>query len=199
MRRFARSPLSFVVAPIAAGAGWLGFGSIVAGVTVLIAAILAWVALRFALPADGGVRIGWALLAAVAAAVVVIQFVPYGRDHTNPPITAEPVWDRPETRALAVRACYDCHSSETAWPWYTDVAPLSWLATNHVEEGRAILDFSSWDRPQHELDEMAETIDEGEMPPRYYTILHSTARLSAAEKQQLIDGLRATLAASPPG
>ncbi|MBI5157146.1 MAG: heme-binding domain-containing protein [Acidimicrobiia bacterium] len=188
-----------MVAPIAAGAAWLGYGSIVAGVTVLIAASLAWVALRPALPAAGGVRIGWAILAAVATAAALIQFVPYGRDHTNPPITAEPVWDRAETRALAVRACYDCHSSETAWPWYTDVAPLSWLATNHVEEGRAILDFSSWDRPQHELDEMAETIAEGEMPPRYYTILHSTARLSAAEKQQLIDGLRATLAASPPG
>jgi len=177
----------------------LGFDSMVAGITVLVATALAWFSLRLALPVDGGVRIVWALLAAVATAVAVIQFVPYGRDHTNPAVSAEPEWDRPETRALAVRACYDCHSNETAWPWYTEIAPVSWLATNHVEEGRAILDFSTWDQPQHELDEMAETIDEGEMPPTYYTILHSTARLSAAEKQQLIDGLRATVAASPPG
>jgi len=199
MSHFARSPLSFVVAPIAAAAAWLGFGSIVAGITVLVAASLAWFALRLALPADGGVRIGWTLLTVVATAAAVIQFVPYGRDHTNPAVSAEPVWDSPETRALAVRACFDCHSNETAWPWYTEVAPVSWLATNHVDEGRVILNFSTWDQPQQELNEMAETIDEGEMPPRYYTILHSTAGLSAAEKQQLVDGLRATIAASPPG
>src|SRR3989304_2315734 len=102
MSQFARSPLSFVVAPIAAAVAWLGFGSIVAGITVLVAASLAWLALRLALPAGGGVRIGWGALGAGAPAAAVIQFVPYGRDHTNPPVSTEPVWDSPDTRALAV-------------------------------------------------------------------------------------------------
>ena len=60
------------------------------------------------------------------AAVVVMQLVPYGRDHSNPPVTAEPNWDSPETRALFKRACFDCHSNETVWPWYAYVAPFSW-------------------------------------------------------------------------
>ena len=61
---------------------------------------------------------------AVAVVLVAIQLVPYGRDHRNPPVTQEPRWDRPETRALAMRACFDCHSNETVWPWYTYVAPV---------------------------------------------------------------------------
>ena len=98
-----------------------------------------------------------------------------------------------------MRACFDCHSNETAWPWYTDLAPVSWVATNHVVAGRGVLNFSTWDHGHGELQEMAGTIREGEMPPAYYRILHSTARLSDAEKQQLIDGLQATITASPPG
>jgi hypothetical protein len=62
------------------------------------------------------------LLGAVAL-FALIQVVPYGRSHTNPPVQSEPKWDSPQTRALAVRACYDCHSNETTWPWYTNVAP----------------------------------------------------------------------------
>jgi hypothetical protein len=125
--------------------------------------------------------------------LVVIQLVPYGRDHSNPPITAEPEWDSPVTRELAVRACFDCHSNEVAWPWYSNVAPFSWAAQRHVEEGREALNLSEMDRPQHEVDEAAETVIEGEMPPRYYTLMHSTARLTDAERMQLIDGLEATL------
>ena len=98
-----------------------------------------------------------------------------------------------------MRACFDCHGNETAWPWYTRCRSHSWLLTNHVVEGRRVLNFSTWDRPQGELDEIAETIREGEMPPASYVILHPDARLSGAEKQQLIDGLEATITASPPG
>ncbi len=129
---------------------------------------------------------------------VLIQLVPYGRAHTNPTVTAEPAWDSPQTRALAARACFDCHSNETAWPWYTSVAPFSWLTQHDVDEGRATLNFSEWDRPQ-EAGDIAEVIAGGEMPPWYYSVLHSGARLSDQEKQQLIDGLRATIQASPPG
>ena len=69
--------------------------------------------------------------------LLIIQFVPYGRDHTNPPVIAEPAWDSPQTRALFFRACADCHSNETTWPWYSTIAPASWLITRDVMEGRA--------------------------------------------------------------
>ena len=69
----------------------------------------------------------WALGLAIGG-FLLIQFVPYGRSHTNPPVLSEPAWDSPETRVLAQTACFDCHSNETDWsPWYTKVAPASWL------------------------------------------------------------------------
>ncbi len=120
---------------------------------------------------------------------VAIQFVPYGRDHTNPPVRKEPAWSSPRTRELAVRACFDCHSNETVWPWYSKIAPVSWLLQRDVDEGREKLNFSEWDRPQEEAHESAETMREGEMPPWYYP----WARLSSEERQALIQGLEATL------
>lgn len=129
---------------------------------------------------------------ALLALVLLVQLVPYGRAHTNPPVAAEPRWDSPATRALAQRACFDCHSNETSWPWYSHVAPASWLVQNHVDEGRRVLNFSEWGRPQHEADEAAEEVREGEMPPRSYLILHPEARLTAAERDQLVRGLDAT-------
>lgn len=122
-----------------------------------------------------------------------IQLVPYGRAHENPATVKEPAWDSPRTRELAVRACFDCHSNESVWPWYSNVAPVSWLVQRHVEEGRAVLNFSRWDVSQRKAREAAEQVQEGEMPPTYYTLLHGTARLSAAERDELIRGLQATL------
>lgn len=130
---------------------------------------------------------------AVAALFVIIQLIPYGRNHTNPSSRVEPQWDSAETRALAKRACFDCHSNETNWPWYSNVAPISWLVQNDVNEGRSKLNFSEWDRPQKEADEAAEQIQKGEMPLWFYLPLHASARLSAAEKQMLIRGLQATI------
>ena len=122
-----------------------------------------------------------------------LQLVPYGRAHENPPVVQEPAWDSPRTRELAVRACFDCHSNEVVWPWYSNVAPVSWLVERHVEEGRGKLNFSRWDQPQREAHEAAEQVQEGEMPPRYYTPLHGTARLTTTEQEELIAGLQATL------
>lgn len=124
---------------------------------------------------------------------VLIQLIPYGRAHTNPPVKAEPAWDRPETKALAARLCYDCHSNETHWPWYSSVAPISWFIQDHVDEGREHLNFSEWDRPQKHAKEAAEELEEGEMPAFGYTWVHADARLSEAEKAALIAGLKATL------
>lgn len=133
----------------------------------------------------------WAVLALVLA-LLAIQLVPYGKDHTNPPVQQEPVWASPETRQLAVRACFDCHSNETVWPWYSNVAPLSWLVQRDVEVGRAVVNFSEWGRPQEEAAESAQTVREGEMPPWWYLPLHPPARLSVDEQDALIRGLEVT-------
>ncbi|WP_119069295.1 heme-binding domain-containing protein [Aggregatilinea lenta] len=123
-------------------------------------------------------------------ALVVIQIIPMSRD--NPPVVSEPNWDSPETRDLAVAACFDCHSNETVWPWYSKVAPTKLLVWRDVDEGRGVMNFSDWANNPQSVDELVEVIDEGEMPPIYYTWMHSNANLSDAEKQQLIDGLRTT-------
>jgi hypothetical protein len=122
----------------------------------------------------------------------LIQLVPYGRDHTNPPVLQEPAWDSAQTRALAVRACYDCHSNETVWPWYSNIAPVSWLVQRDVEEGRRRLNLSEWGTRRQEADEAAEVVQEGEMPPSFYLPLHPAARLSSQEKSALVQGLVAT-------
>ena len=84
----------------------------------------------------------WGLLPAV-----LIQFIPYGHKHTNPPVTKEPAWDSPATAKLIHRACYDCHSNKTVLPWYANVAPMSWLLLRDVNGGRSHLNFTEWDKP----------------------------------------------------
>lgn len=111
----------------------------------------------------------------VLGALVAIQLVPYGREHANPPVTGEPAWDAPATRTLAKQACFDCHSNETEWPAYATIAPASWLVQRDVNEGRAVLNFSEWPRPQEEAKE------------------HTHARLSAADRDRLAQGLARTL------
>jgi hypothetical protein len=128
---------------------------------------------------------------------LLIQAVPYGWDRSNPPVTDEPAWDSPQTRELTVRACFDCHSNEVMYPWYSRIAPMSWAVELHVKQGRAKVNYSEWDRPQEEADESAETVIDGEMPPSYYTFLtHGEARLTDSETQELIDGLKATFGSS---
>jgi Haem-binding domain len=136
----------------------------------------------------------WGRLVGVGfIALLVIQLVPYGRDHLNPPTTSEPIWDSPSTRALAKRACFDCHSNETKWPAYSHIAPASWLVQHDVKEGRAVLNFSEWRRPQKEATEAAEEVTEGAMPPAVYRLLHAHARLSNADRDRLARGLAKTL------
>lgn len=129
----------------------------------------------------------------VLGLLLVAQLVPYGRDHTNPPVVAEPTWDS-TTRALAERACFDCHSNQTRWPWYSHVAPTSWFVQNHVDEGRRALNFSEWNRRDSAAGEAAEEVREREMPPRSYVLMHPDARLTDAEREQLARGLDVLLA-----
>lgn len=138
-------------------------------------------------------------LLGIAVVVLVIQLVPYGRNHSNPPGRTEPAWDRPETRALARRACFDCHSNETVWPAYTYIAPISWLIQHDVDEGREDTNFSEWQRRQKESSEAAKTVQKGKMPPWTYTLVHPEARLTSEERSALIRGLEATIGAHPSG
>jgi hypothetical protein len=200
VRSVIESPWSLVAGAVVAAAGLLR-SPLLAGL-MAVAWVIAWTLARrwWRGAGDRPTWRRWTLAAgiALAAGFVVAQAVPYGWSHVNPGVAAEPAWDSPETRALAVRACFDCHSNATDWPWYSNIAPISWLSYNHVAEGRSILNFSEWGRAQNTR-EVDETIREGSMPPLYYRVLHPSARLTDAEKTTLIDGLRATFAASPAG
>ena len=132
----------------------------------------------------------------IVGGFLVIQMVPYGRNHTNPPVQSEPNWDSPDTRALAKAACFDCHSNETNWGrWNESVAPASWLVQHDVEEGRQFVNFSEWNqdgRPR-EAEELWEVLDRRNMPPAQYLILHPEAKLTTEQIDQLITGLKATV------
>lgn len=132
------------------------------------------------------------VIAVLVGGFLLIQLVPFGRSHTNPPVTQEPAWDSPQTRDLAMKACGDCHSNTTTWPWYSNIAPVSWLVYRDTMEGRQKLNFSEWNRSQRDADEAANAVKEGKMPMPIYTVMHPAARLTAAEKDALIQGLQAT-------
>lgn len=101
-----------------------------------------------------------------------------------------------------MRACFDCHSNQTVWPWYSNIAPASWLITWDVNRGKEHLNFSDWSNQvssEHglrHLSEVGEIILRGEMPPSQYLILHPQANLTQAEKQALADGLQKTFVVS---
>ena len=145
-----------------------------------------------------GHKVRWTIVALVGV-FVAIQFVPHGRAHENPPVTGTPDWDTARTRELARRACFDCHSNETDWPWYSWVAPASWIVTSDVHEAREHLNFSEFDQDPGHADEAAEMVRKGEMPLDEYELLHPDARLSDAEREELIAGLQATFAGVDDG
>jgi hypothetical protein len=119
---------------------------------------------------------------------VVCQLIPI--DRNNPPVTAA-VQVPQELRRILSRACFDCHSHETVWPWYSRIAPASWLVAIDVHEGRHHLNFSTWgDYPQDKQQKLRkkiwESVREGEMPPFQYLPLHPEARLNEQEKAMIL-------------
>lgn len=122
----------------------------------------------------------------------VIQLIPVRRDNPPPDRAIEP----PENvRVILKRACFDCHSHETRWPWYAYVAPVSWLISYDVHEAREHLNFSSWapsrDEARWKIREIREEVEKGEMPLWYYVPLHPAARLSDADRRILESWARA--------
>lgn len=126
-------------------------------------------------------------------ALLLIQLIPFGHTHTNPPIVSEPKWSSPQARALVKEQCFQCHSNETNWPWYSNIAPASWLIAMDVIEGRQRFNFSDWKKRPGELDELIAAIQEGEMPPIQYWIIHPNARMNEQQKQELISVLNSSL------
>jgi hypothetical protein len=126
-------------------------------------------------------------VAIVGAALAAAQLVPVER--ANPPVEAD-IDPPPEVAKVLRRACYDCHSHETRWPWYAWVAPASWLVSRDVREGRRELDLSRWNaydpkKQSKKLKEIWEEVAEGEMPPLFYRLLHPEARLDERDKNLL--------------
>jgi hypothetical protein len=133
-------------------------------------------------------RLVFRALLVLAAALVLAQLVPV--DRTNPTGGGE-VPAPPEIRTILKRACYDCHSNETVWPWYGHVAPFSWLMQRDVREGRREVNFSTFTqstvkRRQRKWMEIPEQVEKGEMPPWFYAAVHPEARLSDADRAALV-------------
>jgi hypothetical protein len=125
------------------------------------------------------------LLIILVVLLAAIQVIPVNR--SNPPVTRDVEADA-QMKALLRRACYDCHSNETVWPFYSYIAPVSWLVAHHVNEGREEMNFSEWDKLDREkalklITESAEEVQEGEMPLKIYIPFHPGAALNESEKK----------------
>jgi hypothetical protein len=137
------------------------------------------------------------LVIILVIAFVAAQFLPMAR--TNPPFTAAQTIDNivkvpPDVHATLMRACGDCHSNETQWPWYSHVAPTSWFVVGHVNDGRKHINLSTWMRPGHEpqdsidrLKAMCRQVQSGGMPLTSYTIIHWNAKLSADDVKRICE------------
>jgi hypothetical protein len=133
----------------------------------------------------------WILAGALAVFAALQLFNP---PRSNPPLKSDFLAAARPPAAVAATlraACYDCHSHETVWPWYSRIAPVSWLIASDVEEGREHLNFSDWPaeaaRAAKKLDRMNEEVDYREMPPKKYTLLHAGARLTEAQRKAVLD------------
>ena len=134
-------------------------------------------------------------LGILIAVFAVMQAIPYGRTHANPRTVKEPAWDSPRTRELAERACFDCHSNHTNWPWYSNLAPFSWVVQLDVENARDIVNFSEWNRQYDLASYSGQRTREGNMPPFKYKLAHKEADLTPQERDDLARGLDATIGA----
>ncbi len=139
----------------------------------------------------------------IVVLAIAIQFI--RPDRTNPPIDSEKdilgvAYLKPDVRAVLERSCFDCHSNRTRWPWYSQVAPVSWLVSDDVQHGRRHLNFSEWKgykigKQLSKLESLISEVDKGEMPPKTYLVMHGNAALSANERD-LVSGWAESLSDS---
>ena len=133
------------------------------------------------------------LVVVVACLFVAAQFRRPAR--TNPPVDQSQTIEAhaqmtPQVASILARSCSDCHSHKTAWPWYTNVAPISWFIVNHVNEGRHNMNLSEWGRydlrrQRNKLQQMCEEVQDGAMPLSTYTPLHPNSKLSPDDVKTL--------------
>jgi len=134
------------------------------------------------------------LLVLIVVLLVVIQFVPIKTPSNNVNISNDLVSVEKldgDVSVILKTSCYDCHSNQTPYPWYSHVAPVSWLVANDVKEGRAKLNFSDWKlnnkrRKIRQLEDIKEQVQQGEMPMGIYTVIHKKAKLTESQKQLLV-------------
>jgi hypothetical protein len=139
-------------------------------------------------------KLKWILIALVVVFGLLQLTNP---DRTNPPVTPGndlfAVSPPPAQVAALVRtSCFDCHSQETKWPWYSRVAPMSWTVAHDVEEGRERLNFSDWPvndpaRAARKFGNISDVVGSGEMPLKKYTMIHRDAILSDAQRKLIED------------
>jgi hypothetical protein len=130
------------------------------------------------------VKVGVWILVAVLAVAQAIRPA-----KTNPPARMDTSLD-PAVKPVLRRACYNCHSNETVWPWYSNVAPVSWLLASDVQDARIKVNFSEWetyptDIQGHKRFKVGEEVEEKAMPPWYYSMMHRDSRLSAEERARI--------------
>lgn len=139
-------------------------------------------------------RIGLAL----GAILILLQFFQIDKSSETTSATTDFIAiEKPDEKVKVIleKACYDCHSNQTKYPWYSYIQPVGWWLQDHIEEGSEHLDFAKWDsysakRKAHKVKEMIEEVEEGEMPLDSYTWVHSEAKLSEDEKTTLINWLK---------
>jgi hypothetical protein len=134
---------------------------------------------------------------ALVALFALIQAIPYGWPHSNPPVVTRLAWDSPRTEQLARKYCLDCHSNKPRWPSHSNVAPISWLVWRDVQDGRGALNLSRWGTSGagEGVGDIREALLGGSMPPWQYKLIHGGP--SSAERQELAQGLAATLQRTP--
>ncbi len=129
----------------------------------------------------------------IAAIVILIQLYRPER-FTTAEVTENHITKKlnvpPDVEKILKRSCFDCHSNHTVWPWYSNVAPMSWLVADDVKSGRSKMNFSEWgkmsaSKQEIKLDKICDEISEGEMPLKKYLMIHKDAELSQADKDLL--------------
>ena len=142
-------------------------------------------------------RVSQGLKIIILPLVVVLLLAQLIRiDKSNPPVRSDLASG--SAKPVLQRACYNCHSNETIWPWYSSVAPASWLVGRDVREARSHLNFSEWGTydsgtRSHKLRGIAEEVQGGDMPPWYYSFVHRDSRLSASERNQILAWVAETI------
>ena len=142
-------------------------------------------------------KITTALVGFMVVGLLILQVLPVGsfravlQRNANPPISATIEWNSSSTQNLARKACFDCHSNETVYPWYAEVAPVSWLVTRDVNKGRAAMNFSEDGATEYSLKDLEWHLS-NDMPPNTYLIMHPSAKLTDEERTTLLAGFQAT-------